>query len=53
MIKIKQHHIKIKYEKYKKQISRKNKAKSGISISRNKYETRLVKDYKIQKQWIA
>lgn len=42
--------IKIKYEKYKKQISRKSKAKRGVSISRNKYETRFVKDKKKQKQ---
>lgn len=33
----------------KKQISRKNKAKSGISISRNKYEIRLIKDLKENK----
>lgn len=33
----------------KKQISRKSKAKSGISISRNKYETRLIKDLKENK----
>lgn len=40
----------MKQEKYKKkQISRKSKAKSGISISRNKYETRLIKDFKKNK----